>query len=340
MFRAFFRSKRWRSRAYGGAAVIVVFLLAQLAVALRINHLNKTFYDIWSDPGRHYLQEAYAALLPFLLTGCLLVLVNTLASYVTSKFVFWWREAVTFHYLALARTSPAQIEGASQRIQEDVARFTKVMETIALTVVSSIFTLIGFVPILWALSHGVQVPFLSAIPGSLVWVCFLTGIGGFLVSWVVSCKLPQLEYENQVVEAAFRKELVSCEDDPRLYQDEQKFEELFAPIRTNWNRLYYYNAFFDLWKHFYLVNVWMVPFLVLGSGLFVGLLTFGVMMQITDAFTRVNNTVSQFIQNWQVITEVRSINRRLGEFEQQLGDPQQAADAAEKGLEKAADDGM
>jgi len=84
----------------------------------------------------------------------------------------------------------------------------------------------------------------------------------------------------------------------------------------------------------------MVPFLLLGSGLFIGLLTFGVMMQITDAFTRVNNTVSQFIQNWQVITEVRSITRRLGEFEHQLGDPQQAKDAAEQGLEKAADDFM
>ena len=59
---------------------------------------------------------------------------------------------------------------------------------------------------------------------------------------------------------------------------------------------------------------------------------------ITDAFTRVNNTVSQFIQNWQIITEVRSINRRLGEFEQQLGEPKQAKDAAGKGLEKAADD--
>jgi ABC-type uncharacterized transport system fused permease/ATPase subunit len=80
--------------------------------------------------------------------------------------------------------------------------------------------------------------------------------------------------------------------------------------------------------------------LVLGSGLFVGLITFGVMMQITDAFTRVNNTVSQFIQNWQIITEVRSINRRLGEFEQQLGAPKQEKDAAEKGLEKAADDFM
>jgi peptide/bleomycin uptake transporter len=45
-------------------------------------------------------------------------------------------------------------------------------------------------------------------------------------------------------------------------------------------------------------------------------------MQVNDAFTRVNNTVSQFIQNWQIITEVRSIYRRLGEFEHHLKEPQ------------------
>ncbi len=109
-----------------------------------------------------------------------------------------------------------------------------------------------------------------------------------------------------------------------------KFQDLFVPIRTNWNRLYLYNALFDLWKHFYLMNVWMVPFLVLGSGLFVGLLTFGVMMQVNDAFTRVNNTVSQFIQNWQIITEVRSIYRRLGEFEQHLPAPQPHQEAEQQ----------
>jgi peptide/bleomycin uptake transporter len=133
VFRAFFRSKKWRYRAYGGSAAILTLLLLQLKVALTINELNKRFYDVWSDPGRHYLPEAYAAILPFLWTGVTLVLVHTIASYVTSKFVLWWREAVTFHYVDLARTSQAQIEGSSQRIQEDVARFTKVMETIALT---------------------------------------------------------------------------------------------------------------------------------------------------------------------------------------------------------------
>jgi peptide/bleomycin uptake transporter len=80
----------------------------------------------------------------------------------------------------------------------------------------------------------------------------------------------------------------------------------------------------------------MVPFLVLASGLFMGMITFGVMMQVNDAFTRVNNTVSQFIQNWQIITEMRSIYRRLGEFQQQLTAPQQVTEEGEK--EKAIDD--
>ena len=67
-----------------------------------------------------------------------------------------------------------------------------------------------------------------------------------------------------------------------------------------------------------------------------GMITFGVMMQVNDAFTRVNNTVSQFIQNWQVITEMRSIYRRLGEFQQQQTAPQQVTEEGEK--EKAIDD--
>jgi hypothetical protein len=40
MFRAYFRRKPWASRAYGGAAAILVLLLAQLKVALMINHLH------------------------------------------------------------------------------------------------------------------------------------------------------------------------------------------------------------------------------------------------------------------------------------------------------------
>jgi peptide/bleomycin uptake transporter len=183
MFRAFFRSKRWFPRAYGGSLAILVLLVLQLGIAMVTNKLNKRFYDIWADPLHHTVTDLYDAMMPFVWWGLATMAITTLATYITCKFVFWWREAVTFHYVTLARRTCAKVEGASQRIQEDIARFTKVMETMAWTIVNSVFTIIGFVPILWVLSRGVQTTILAAIPGSLVWACFATSIGGFLVSW-------------------------------------------------------------------------------------------------------------------------------------------------------------
>ena len=45
----------------------------------------------------------------------------------------------------------------------------------------------------------------------------MASLGGLVISWIVGIKLPGLEYNNQKVEAAFRKELVYGEDDPKNY---------------------------------------------------------------------------------------------------------------------------
>jgi ABC-type long-subunit fatty acid transport system fused permease/ATPase subunit len=115
-----------------------------------------------------------------------------------------------------------------------------------------------------------------------------------------------------------RKELVYGEDDKTTYASEDVLRNQFNDISANSNRLFLHSAYFDLWKYAYSHTVWMVPFLALSSGLFYSLLTFGVMMQVVDAFSRVNNSLGQFIHNWQMITEVRSIWRRLREFERNL----------------------
>ena len=58
-------------------------------------------------------------------------------------------------------------------------------------------------------------------------------MGGFTISWFVGIKLPGLEYNNQRVEAAFRKDLVLGEDNKK---DEQPIgvipiDSLFSPVR-------------------------------------------------------------------------------------------------------------
>jgi peptide/bleomycin uptake transporter len=318
MVKAFFLSKEWMWRAYGGATLILGLLFAQIKIAVMVNEANKRLYDVLPDAAHHSLSDFYGAIFQILWIGGPTVLIGTIAVYITRKYAFWWREAITFYYIPLWRNVVADIEGASQRIQEDVYRGTKVMEGIGWQIASAIFILVGFVPILWELSRGVQVSVLSAIPGSLVWVAFAVSFGGLGISWLVGSKLPALEYDNQRVEAAFRKELVYGEDDKKTYASEAVLRTQFNDIRANSNRLFLHSAYFDLWKYAYSHTVWIVPFLALSSGLFYGLLTFGVMMQVVDAFSRVNNSLGQFIHNWGMITEVRSICRRLREFQRNL----------------------
>ena len=63
----------------------------------------------------------------------------------------------------------------------------------------------------------------------------------------------------------------------------------------------------------------IVPFMIMGSGLFTGLVTLGILVQVSNAFSQVRESFSVFIENWTSITELRSIHKRLSEFEDNIG---------------------
>ena len=62
----------------------------------------------------------------------------------------------------------------------------------------------------------------------------------------------------------------------------------------------------------------VVPYLLMGPGLFTGLITLGVLVQVSNAFGRVHGGFALFLHNWTTITELRSIWKRLKEFEDNL----------------------
>ncbi len=123
-------------------------------------------------------------------------------------------------------------------------------------------TLIAFIPILWGLSSGIQIEFLKQFPGSLVWVSLFVSLGGLIISWFVGIKLPGLEYNNQRVEASFRKELVYGEDDRLKYAKPDTVFELFSGIKFNYHRLFYNYGYFDIWVNLYdqfmVINLFLV----------------------------------------------------------------------------------
>jgi peptide/bleomycin uptake transporter len=217
------------------------------------------------------------------------------------------------------KATDAKIEGASQRIQEDAMNFAKIVESLGLQVVRALMLLIAFIPILWGLSENVIIPFFKDISGSLVVVSLTASLGGLLISWIVGIKLPGLEYNNQKVEAAFRKELVYGEDDRINYAGPGTILKLFTGIKFNYHKLFLHYGYFDLWIIMYNQSMIIVPYVLMGPGLFTGAMTLGVLVQTSSAFGQVQSSFSLFLQNWTRITELRSIYRRLSEFEHAIG---------------------
>ncbi|EPD5744447.1 TPA: putative transporter [Campylobacter jejuni] len=274
--------------------------------------------------------DFYALILVFLAIAIPYVLIATINIYFASVYAFKWREAMTFSYLKFWKNKDDNIEGSSQRIQEDTYNFSKIVESLGLSFIRALMTLVAFIPILWTLSDVVSKAlfanlsenssfyFLKNIDGLLVYVALLISLGGLIVSWFVGIKLPGLEYNNQKAEAAFRKELVYAEDNRKEYAKNETMIELFTGLKFNYKRLFLHYGYFNIWLILFEQMIVIVPFLIMAPGLFAGAIGLGIVMQINNAFDQVRSSFSVFITNWTTITQLRSIYKRLKEFEKNI----------------------
>ena len=318
MFSSFFRSRRWALWAWLGMIVIVGGTYYQVQVDVMINKWFGEFYDMvqkaLSAPNAVTQAEFYGALLSFFKIAGVYVVVATLLSFFSKHWVFRWRMAMNDFYTANWEKL-RRIEGASQRVQEDTKRFAAIMEGLGTAFLDSVMTLFAFLPILWGLSKNVtELPFFGQIDHSLVYVAIVFALFGTVVLAAVGFKLPGLEFNNQVVEAAYRKELVYGEDDPdRINQP--TVAEVFGNVRKNYFRLFFHYLYFDVAKISYLQAGVLVPYVALGPTIAAGAITLGVMQQIVRAFGRVESSLQFLVRSWPTIVELISIYKRLRSFE-------------------------
>lgn len=200
-------------------------------------------------------------------------------------------------------------------------RFARIMEGLGVDLMRSLMTLGAFLPILWVLSDKItQLPLIGSIPHSLVWVALFWSLLGTVMLAVVGIKLPGLEFQNQRVEAAYRKELVYGEDDPGRAAPPVA-AELFSHVRRNYFRLFFHYLYFDVAKWSYLQVSVLVPLIALGPTIAAGVITLGVMQQIARAFDKVTDSFQFLVLSWSTIVELISVYKRLRAFERQIHYP-------------------
>lgn len=199
-------------------------------------------------------------------------------------------------------------------------RFAGIVEGLGVAIVDSIMTLFAFLPVLMALSSNVtSLPFVGEIANPLLMAAIFWSVFGTVFLAAVGIKLPGLEFKNQRVEAAYRKELVYGEDDETRAQP-PTLAELFSNVRRNYFRLYFHYMYFNVARSFYLQADNIFAYLLLIPTIAVGSITFGLMQQILTAFSQVTNSFQYLVNSWPTIVELLSIYKRLQAFEAAISD--------------------
>lgn len=314
---------RWFRWSVGASSVIIFITWFQVQLDVMINNWFGTFYDLvqqaLSKPGLVSAERYYGQLATFAGIALVAITVAVVTRFLVSHYIFRWRTAMNDYYVA-NWPRLRHIEGASQRVQEDTMRFASVMEGLGVSMIDSLMTLIAFLPILWGLSaHVTQLPILGEIPQALVFVALIWAAFGTTILAVAGIRLPGLEFRNQRVEAAYRKELVLGEDRADRAQP-PTLGMLFQDVRRNYFRLYFNYLYFNVVRYGYLQAGVLVPYVALGPSIVGATISLGVMQQIVRAFGRVESSFQYLVLSWTTIIELISIYKRLRAFEATLRD--------------------
>ena len=393
MFKAFFGSRKWLLWAYGVGGILLASLVLQVHIQVLLNGWRGDFGDLLQEiikhPGAQGAGVIYTALWQFLKLAGIFAFFAVSTNACARFYSFAWREAIFKDYLPRWANTPNVLEGECQRLQEDAKRFASTLESLGLSILRAVITLISFLPLLWTLSSGVSItmfetipevwtnmllaagvvgillltlrkgylsksglwyivpekvllwlglfvgvsfyvlanglhflsvtiPPLSHMPGSLVWVALYVTLGGMIISWYVGSRLPGLEYNNQKVEASLRTELEMAVRFKQKGEALPTLLELFTGVRRNYWRLFTNYAYFDVWSIMFSQSLVIIPYLIMAPRFAAGLITLGVLNRIGSAFDSVQGSFSVLIDNWTTVTELRSIHKRLREFENNL----------------------
>ena len=313
----------WQLWSVLGSALLVYLSYASVQVSVVINAWYGPFYNdiqtALTGDGGVTAGDLYGHFLVFCTIAFPYILFIIINRFFTAHYIFRWRTAMNNYYVERWKRVRS-VEGASQRIQEDTMRFAAIMEGLGVALVDSIMTLIAFLPVLAALSvHVETLPIVGSIPYPLVTISIVWSLFGTFVLLAAGIKLPGLEFRNQRVEAAFRKELVMGEESEES-AGPGTLRDLFANVRRNYFRIYWHYTYFNLFRYMYIQADNVVAYIFLVPTIVSGRITLGIMNQILRAFGQVASSFQFLVSSWTTIIELISIYKRLQAFEAAIND--------------------
>src|SRR5579862_3608172 len=288
---ALFTALQQRNMAgfYRAFVLVVLWILSYLTVAVLRVYLDQTLQLRW----RRWL---------------------------TDQYLTRWLAGRTFYRMRFS----GRVDNPDQRISEDVRLFIEKSMALGVGFLNSLATLGSFAALLWYLSGNITLPiggFAITIPGYMFWVAVLYSGIGSVIAHLIGRPLIRLNNRQQAVEADFRFSLV------RIREEAEGIALCGGEAQERGVALARFRALYDNFKRIILrSNQYLIfqllfsqftdgfALLIASPGYFSGTIQLGVLIQTANAFTRVNEALSWFINSYTAFAEWRATVDRLTEF--------------------------
>ena len=207
-------------------------------------------------------------------------------------------------------------------MHEDTQRFADGVYSCFTIVLDSALTLAIFSPLLYGLGGEIAPPDPGAPKGWLVLTAVGGAVGGVTISALVGRRLVRLEVNNQAVEARLRTPLVMLAERPEE-APARPFSVAFAPelsdLWSNYSKLFRNFVYMNTWLAFF-DQFWVIaPYLLCAPRLFdadpAQRITLGTLVQASNAFSKVFDSLAVISNNWPAINAFRSVVHRLKQYE-------------------------
>jgi len=336
----YFRSEeKWKARLL--LLAIVLLNLGTVYMAVQFNDWYRVFYDalekrdqvvFWQQLGR-FSYLAFGAIIiavyKFYLTQLLQM---RWRSWMTRNYLDRWLSHRTFYKMELSRYSAANAgespDNPDQRIQEDVHSFTTATISLSMGLLNAVVTLVSFVGILWALSGSFGFTLGGSsytIPGFMVWAAVVYCVVGSVLAHYIGRPLIKLNFMQQRYEANFRHHMVRVREysesialDSGEKVERNQLDGRFTTVLANYLNLIRANKKLIWFQSFFGQAAVIFPFLVAAPRFFSGAIQLGELIQISQAFGKVQDSLSWFVDNYDSLASWRATTDRLTSFEDSM----------------------
>jgi vitamin B12/bleomycin/antimicrobial peptide transport system ATP-binding/permease protein len=326
------------------AVAMVVFLVlinqAEVGTNLRLSFYYRDAYDAIQN--RDAAAFWYQVVLVFTPWAFLYIGMQLIEFFVQSILVIRWRRWLTDHFVSRWLQSHThyrvsllaqQTDNPDQRIAEDVFRFINGgadganraygLYDFSIQLIFTVSTFVSFAILLWAMSEKFTLPGTDIrVPGFLFWVALTYALGGTLITHLIGRPLIRIYFERQHMEADFRFSLARL----REYSEQiallagegaemNMIGQRFGALIANFFALVYRRMRVLAFTQTFGQVSGIIPSVLTAPFFFAGTIQLGDMTQTTDAFSKVSDALTFFIDYYTQLANFKSVVDRLSSFD-------------------------